>query len=65
MSYYNRISSILRTGTHTDEDIADVLAMVRQLERQVEHRDSLINSLSQSLATGRRIVREAQDIIST
>ena len=65
MSYYNRISSILQTGTHTDEDISDILSMVRQLERQVEHRDLSIDSLSQSLATGRRIVREAQDIIST
>ena len=65
MSYYNRISSILQTGTHTDEDISDILSMVRQLERQVEHRDLSIDSLSQSLATGRRIVREAQDIIAT
>ena len=65
MSYYNRISSILQTGTHTNEDISDILSMVRQLERQVEQRDLSIDSLSQSLATGRRIVREAQDIIST
>ena len=65
MSYYNRIARTLETGSHTDEDISDILSMVRQLERQVEHRDSLIDSLSQSLATGRRIVREAQDIIAT
>ena len=65
MSRLERITSILEAGTHTDEDITDILAMVRQLERQVEQRDSLIDSLSQSLATGRRIVRDAQDIIST
>ena len=65
MSYYNRIARTLETGTHTDEDISDILSMVRQLERQVEHRDLSIDSLSQSLATGRRIVREAQDIIAT
>ena len=65
MSYYNRIARTLETGTHTNEDISDILSMVRQLERQVEQRDLSIDSLSQSLATGRRIVREAQDIIST
>ena len=65
MSYYNRIARTLETGSHTDEDISDILSMVRQLERQVEQRDLSIDSLSQSLATSRRIVREAQDIIST
>lgn len=79
MSYYNRIARTLETGSHTDEDISDILSMVRQLERQAQANAITLGEVrreldavmaermgwKQQIATNGKIVKEAQDIIST
>ena len=79
MSYYNRIARTLETGSHTDEDISDILSMVRQLERQAQANAITLGEVrreldavmaermgwKQQIATNGKIVKEAQQIIST
>ena len=77
MSYYNRIARTLETGSHTDEDISDILSMVRQLERQAQANAITLGEVrreldavmaermgwKQQIATNGKIVKEAQQII--